>query len=112
MAGRLFAFGRFALDAERQMLLRDGRPMPIGHRAVGVLHALVKVNGKVVTKAELIDFSWPGAVVEESNLSVQIATLRKLLGVAPDGADWIATVSRVGYRFVDRKSTRLNSSHH
>lgn len=74
--------------------------MDIGHRALGVLHALLKANGQVVTKAELIDFAWPGAIVEESNLSVQIAALRKLLGVAPNGADWIATVSRIGYRFV------------
>src|SRR5574337_98149 len=100
MAGRLFAFGPFTLDTERVTLLRDGRPIHIGHRALGVLHALLKVNGQVVTKAQLIDFAWPGAVVEESNLSVQIAALRKLLGVAPDGADWIATVSRIGYRFI------------
>lgn len=78
---------------------RDGRPMDIGQRALGVLHALIEANGRVVTKPELMDFAWPGAVVEESNLSVQIAALRKLLGVAPDGADWIATVSRIGYRF-------------
>ena len=43
--------------------------------------------------------AWPGVIVEESNLSVQIATLRKCLGPATDGTDWIATVPRVGYRF-------------
>src|SRR5512144_720589 len=100
MARRLFTFGPFTLDTERATLLRNGRPMDIGHRALGVLHALLKANGQVVTKAELIEFAWRGAVVEESNLSVQIAALRKLLGVAPEGADWIATVSRIGYRFI------------
>jgi TolB-like protein len=99
MARRVFAFGPFTLDTERGTLSRDGRPTEIGHRALGVLHALLEANGQVVTKAGLIDFAWPGAVVEESNLSVQIAALRKLLGVAPDGANWIATVSRIGYRF-------------
>jgi DNA-binding winged helix-turn-helix (wHTH) protein len=64
-----------------------------------VLHALLDANGHAVTKAKLIDFAWPGAVVEESNLSVQIASLRKLLGPTPDGGDWIATVARIGYRF-------------
>jgi TolB-like protein len=60
---------------------------------------LVKNDGRVVTKMELMDAAWPGMVVEESNLSVQIANLRKsLLGAMPD-ADWIATVPRVGYRF-------------
>ena len=63
MARRLFAFGPFTLDTERGTLLRDGRPIDIGHRALGVLHALLEANGQVMTKAELIDFAWPGAVV-------------------------------------------------
>ena len=54
----------------------------------------------MLTKSELIDLAWQGAAVEETNLSVQIASLRKHLGVSPEGADWIATVPRVGYRFV------------
>ena len=47
-----------------------------------------------------MDAAWPGMAVEESNLSVQIASLRKLLGPSPDGGEWIATIPRVGYRFV------------
>ena len=42
---------------------------------------------------------WSNTIVSESNLSVQIAALRKLLGPQPDGREWIVTVSRVGYRF-------------
>jgi TolB-like protein len=99
MPRRFFAFGPFTLDSERETLLRDGRPVDIGHRALAVLQALLDANGQVVTKARLIDAAWPGAVVEESNLSVQIAALRKLLGIAGDRADCIATVSRIGYRF-------------
>ena len=56
--------------------------------------------GEVLTKSDLIDVAWQGAAVEETNLSVQIASLRKHLGLSPGGADWIATVPRVGYRFV------------
>jgi DNA-binding winged helix-turn-helix (wHTH) protein len=52
----------------------------------------------VLTKAQLMDAAWPGMAVEESNLSVQIASLRKALGGAPDGGEWIVTVPRVGYR--------------
>jgi len=46
-----------------------------------------------------MDAAWPGLVVEESNLSVQIASLRKLLGEQPEGGDWILTAPRLGYRF-------------
>lgn len=99
MPASRFRFGRFVLDTGRAGLARDGTPVALGHRGFRLLHALLKARGEVVTKDELIDAAWPGAVVEESNLSVQIAALRKLLGKAPDGADWIATVSRIGYRF-------------
>jgi TolB-like protein/Tfp pilus assembly protein PilF len=54
----------------------------------------------VLTKANLLDAAWSGMAVEESNLSVQIALLRKALGPSPDGGDWIATIPRIGYRFV------------
>jgi TolB-like protein len=99
MHAQRFLFGAFVLDAARGALLRDGAPLAAGHRALALLEALVKADGRVLTKAELIDAAWPGAVVEESNLSVQIAALRKLLGSTADGADPIATVARVGYRF-------------
>ena len=58
----------------------------------------MKSPGEVLTKAQLMDAAWPGMAVEESNLSVQIASLRKALGGAPDGGEWIVTVPRVGYR--------------
>jgi TolB-like protein len=98
MQEQRFLFAGFVLDAVRGTLLRDGVPVAAGSRAIALLAALVRANGKVLTKRELIDTAWPGLVVEESNLSVQIAVLRKLLGQACDD-EAIATVSRVGYRF-------------
>lgn len=102
--GDRHVFGHFVLDAARGALARDGTPVPLGHRGLCLLQALLAANGKVVTKAELMDAAWPGAMVEESNLSVQIAGLRKLLGPAPSGNAWIATVPRIGYRFVCNSS--------
>ena len=93
------AFGPFVLNPETGMLLRQGLPCPVGYRGVLLLGALLEHPGEVVTKSDLMDAAWQGAAVEESNLSVQIASLRRLLGPAPGGADWIATVPRVGYRF-------------
>src|SRR5437763_3320035 len=87
-------------DPGRGTLIRDGSAVTIGRRGLSVLHSLLKANGQVVTKADLIDSAWSSAVGEESNLSGQIAALRKLLGPSPEGREWIATVARVGYRFV------------
>ena len=100
MPGRRFAFGPFILNPESGTLLRDGEPLAVGGRGVRLLEALLKCPGEVVTKADLMDAAWPGTAVEESNLSVQIAFIRKLLGASPDGGEWIATIPRIGYRFV------------
>jgi len=100
MPGDPVSFGPFVLFPDNGTLFRDGKLVPVGHRAVMLLGALLKSPGRVFTKAELMDMAWPGTAVEESNLSVQIASLRKMLGPAPDGGEWIATVPRVGYRFI------------
>jgi len=100
MHGQSIAFGPCVLDLSRDILLREGRPVAVSHKGLLLLKALLRRPGETVTKPELMDAAWPEMTVEESNLSVQIAALRKLLGPAPNGGDWIATVPRVGYRFV------------
>jgi TolB-like protein/Flp pilus assembly protein TadD len=99
MARQLFAFGAFVLDLGRGALTRDGRPVAVGHKGLSLLNALLQAGGQVVSKAALMQAAWSDAAVEESNLPVQIAALRKLLGPQPNGQDWIATVARAGYRF-------------
>lgn len=71
----------------------DGSDMVIGARAFDVLAYLHSNAGRVVTKAELLEHVWADLNVEESNLTVQIAALRKLIG-----ARGIATVPGVGYQ--------------
>ena len=95
-----FAFGPFVLDTQRGRLLREGRPVAVSSKGLQLLEALLASPGRVLTKTELMRAAWGDAAVEESNLSVQIAALRKQLGPNADGGDWIATIPRVGYRFV------------
>ena len=64
------------------------------------------------TKTELMDAAWPGTTVEENNLTVQIGSLRKLLGPSPSGGEWIATIPRVGYRFVGQPQVTSTSDPH
>jgi TolB-like protein len=92
-------FGRFALFPDTPVLLRDGAPVAVSHRGLLLLVALTREPGRILTKAELMEAAWPGLSVEDGNLTVQVAALRKLLGSTPSGGDWIATVQRVGYRF-------------
>jgi TolB-like protein/cytochrome c-type biogenesis protein CcmH/NrfG len=92
--------GPLSLDHARRMLERDGRPVSIGGRGASLLRALIVAHGQVVTRTELLEAAWPGQIVEERNLTVQIATLRQALAELCPGEDPIRTVSRVGYRLV------------
>jgi predicted ATPase/DNA-binding winged helix-turn-helix (wHTH) protein/Tfp pilus assembly protein PilF len=87
-------FGRAEARPRERQLLIDGVPAPIGARAFDVLMALIERRGCLVSKGELLDLVWPGLVVEENNLQVQISTLRRLLG-----PQVIATIAGRGYRF-------------
>src|SRR5262245_42663833 len=92
-------FGPFVLDAGSG-LWQNGKSIAVGQRGLALLEALLEAEGGVVTKADLMERAWPGTIVEEGNLTVQIAALRKSLGTAPDGREWITTVPRIGYRLV------------
>jgi TolB-like protein len=111
MTSQRIEFGSFTLDMDRGSLLRDGRPVAISSKGMLLLAALVGSAGAPVGKAQLMEAAWPGMAIEESNLSVQIAALRKLLGTMEDGSDWILTVPRVGYRFavLPRNEKQINN---
>ena len=89
-----YRFGSFDVRPAERRVLVDGRPATLGARAFDVLVALVDRRDRVVSKDELLELAWPGLVVEENNLQVQISTLRRILGPAA-----IATISGRGYRF-------------
>ena len=89
-----YQFDLLEIRPTERRLLIDGHSAPLGARAFAVLLALVERRDRTVTKNELLDLVWPGLVVEENNLQVQISTLRKLLG-----QNVIATIPGQGYRF-------------
>jgi DNA-binding winged helix-turn-helix (wHTH) protein len=95
----LYEFGPFRLDTAEQQLLRDGKPVPLTPKAFETLVALVQRRGHLVGKDELMKAVWSDAFVEESNLTNNVYTLRKLLGDAEDGRSYIETVPKRGYRF-------------
>jgi len=95
-----YILGPFRLDAEAKILFRGAEPVALGQRAVALLRVLVERPGTPISKDALIEAAWPGLIVEESNLTVQIAALRRVFGVEPGGERWIETLARRGYRFV------------
>jgi phospholipid transport system substrate-binding protein len=113
-AATTLEFGRFCVLLRQRRLVAEGVPIELGTRAFDLLLALLEANGSLVTKEELFSRVWPGIVVAEENLKVQISALRKALG---DDRDFIRTETGRGYRLtvavkstagwsVDQRATR------
>jgi predicted ATPase/DNA-binding winged helix-turn-helix (wHTH) protein len=97
---KVYELGPFRLDTEARVLTHDGVSAALGARGVAVLAVLVSHAGEHVEKSAILDAAWPGLVVEEANLAVQISAIRRALAVVPRGEGWIETLARRGYRFV------------
>jgi len=96
----VYELGPFRLDPEARVLTHDGVATSLGARGVAVLTALVSQPNTYVHKAAIMDAAWPGTVVEEANLAVQISAIRRALALVPGGEGWVETLARRGYRFV------------
>ncbi|HKG22011.1 MAG TPA: winged helix-turn-helix domain-containing protein, partial [Blastocatellia bacterium] len=96
----IYEFGPFRLDANRRLLLRDGKSVPLTHKAFETLATLVQNNGRIVQKDELMREVWPDTFVEEGSLTRNISVLRKILGEGPADHQYIETIPKRGYRFV------------
>jgi DNA-binding winged helix-turn-helix (wHTH) protein/Tol biopolymer transport system component len=99
-AGVVYEFGGFYLDRDERVLRRGNVAIPLTPKATEILLALVERHGHIVEKADLMRQVWPDTAVEESNLTQNIYTLRRVLSDVDGKCPFIETVPRRGYRFV------------
>src|SRR5215467_6538009 len=99
-AKHFYEFGPFRLDPVERLLLRDKQPVSLPPKTFDTLLLLVENSGHLLTKDELLNRLWPGTFVEEANLAQNISAARRALDGANDGAHYIETVPKGGYRFV------------
>ncbi len=97
---RIYKFDSFCLDATAKVLLRDGQPVTMTRKAVETLLVLTENAGQVVPKEELLKTIWPDRVVEEANLTQNIAMVRRALAVERGSAAFIETFPGRGYRLI------------
>jgi len=97
---QVYEFDDFQLNTARRQLLRDGEVVPLFSKAFDVLLLLVRNNGRDLSKDEILETIWPGQIVEESNLTVNISTVRKALGEKAAQPRYLLTIPGHGYRFV------------
>lgn len=93
-------FGPFRLMPGEMLLLEDGSPVELGSRALDILIALARRPGELVGKDELIAAAWPDTKVDEANLRVQVAALRRVLRDGQKDRRYLLTIPGRGYRFV------------
>src|SRR5450432_2279312 len=105
----IHTFGPFRLDADAEMLFHGAEPTVLGQRAVALLRVLLDRPGEPVSKDALIEAGWPGRAIEDSNLTVQIAAVRRIFEEGAGGGSWIETLPRRGYRYVGPAVTSDNS---
>jgi adenylate cyclase len=103
--GEVFEFEGFRLHRPGGDLYRRDQngvfaPMALGSRALDVLGVLVGRPGDLVSRREIITAVWPSTVVEDSNLSMQIAALRRVLDDGRAEGSCIQTIAGRGYRFL------------
>lgn len=94
----LYRFGDYTLNSSAMSLHRGEEPVRLAPKVFETLSVLVQQRGEVLTKQQLLDAIWPGIFVEEGNLAQNVFLLRKSLGQTPDGAEYIETLSKRGYR--------------
>lgn len=95
-----FLFGEFELSGAKRSLLKSGKSVSLNSKTFDLLLFLVENHGRILSKNELLDKVWENQFVEENNLSVQIAALRKIFGEKKGEHQFIATVPGKGYKFI------------
>jgi DNA-binding winged helix-turn-helix (wHTH) protein len=94
------SFGRFRVFPNQRLIIEGDRPLRLGSRALDILVALVERAGELVSKGDLMARIWPDTIVDEGNLKVQVAALRRALRDGEDGNRYISNVAGRGYWFV------------
>jgi len=97
----LYEFGPFRVDLQKEILFRDGKPVPLTPKAFQILLVLIRHGTEMVSKSDLMNAVWPDTFVEEANLSRNIFLLRKALGEGPQDHRYVLTVPGRGYRLAE-----------
>jgi DNA-binding winged helix-turn-helix (wHTH) protein/Tol biopolymer transport system component len=96
----VFRFGDVEVREREFTLIRAGEVLPVQPKIFNVLIFLLHNPRRLITKEELLSAVWGDTVVTESSLTRIIALLRRTLGDDIAEPRYIATVAKVGYRFV------------
>ena len=95
-----FRIGDYLVRPQRDCVERGGKAMHVAPKAMAVLVRLAETSGQVVSRQELFDAVWPGAVVTDDALTQRISELRRALGDTAQNPQYIKTIPKVGFRLI------------
>lgn len=98
MTERILRFGGFELRPKREQLLHRGTPVNLGSRAIAILTLLAEGAGTLMSDEEINDHVWPNLFVQENNLRVHMASIRRALRTDEANEVEITNVPGRGYR--------------
>lgn len=93
-------FGPFRFDLANVALSQGDTPIHLPLHALGVLEYLARRPGSLVSNEELLEAVWANIHVNEDALTQAVSLIRQALGDDPETPSYIATVAKLGYRFV------------
>jgi len=96
----IYELGPYRISVGERVLRHGDQIVPLTPKCFDTLLVLAQHAGAVVDKEKLIRLIWPDSFVEEGNLAQNIFTLRKTLGQAGEGSQYIQTIPKRGYRLV------------
>lgn len=105
-----FTVGPFTVDANKNVIERDGNRVRLQPKAMRVLVLLAARAGEDVRKDEILRVVWDDSSVRADVLTNVIWELRKALGDDCREPDFIQTVPRKGYRLVAPVARRETGS--
>jgi len=108
VTGKQFFFDEFEVDSARRVLLKQGKNVALNPKAFDLLVALIERGGEIISKNDLLDAVWGNQFVEEKNLTVHVAALRKVFGERKNENRFIATIPGTGYKFVAPLNDSVN----
>jgi len=98
--GGMARFGEIVVEYATQRIVRAGRYIPVTPKELRLLYALMRREGRVVTRPELMEEVWgPDAAIGPRVIDTHIARLRRKLEAEPAQPRHILTALNLGYRF-------------
>ncbi|WP_159606034.1 winged helix-turn-helix domain-containing protein [Hydrogenophaga sp. PBL-H3] len=105
-----YHFANCVIRSDTRELLRDGVAQKIERRSFDLILYLLKLEGRVASKDELLEQVWGNHFVSESVIAQSIMKVRKALGITGKEPGPIKTIHRVGYRFASEVRRAIHSS--